>query len=119
MNYGTAVQDRVANARFRGDLERETVRAEATNPVCGDVVVIAMEVRDGRIVAARWKAHGCPPTLAAADVLVELVEGRTVVAAQAIAKADLLGRLPGLPATSGHAADVALEALHKALQAFD
>ncbi|MEK8023397.1 MAG: iron-sulfur cluster assembly scaffold protein [Candidatus Hydrogenedentota bacterium] len=119
MNYGEAVRARVATARFRGELESESVRFEASNPVCGDVVRIALNISGGKIREARWKASGCPPTLAASDVLAEMIVGLTVKEAQAIASEDVVATLPGLPRTSFHAAEVAVEALRGALQALD
>lgn len=107
--YGKAVSERVAAARFGGELEDATSTAERSNPICGDVVRIAIR-RSGNGLTARWKAIGCPPTPAAADVVCELAETGVIPSID-----DVLARLPDLPATSRHAAQLAVETLRAAL----
>lgn len=109
--YGDAVETRVRSARFRGEIRNETARCEKTNPICGDVLRLSVRVEGGVIAEASWMAQGCPPTLAAADLLVELIIGRTVADSRTLTETDLLDRLPGLPPTSRHAVNLALEAL--------
>ena len=50
----------------------------ASNPVCGDVLHLYLKIADGKITAASFKAHGCPPTLAASSVLTEIIMGLTL-----------------------------------------
>lgn len=111
--YGEAVAQRVAGARFQGELDNETVRIEAENPVCGDKLRLSLEIKDGRIIAARYKASGCPPAIAAADVLVELITDKPLAEAKRLTKDDLLALLPDLPKTSEHALALAVSAVKK------
>jgi NifU-like protein involved in Fe-S cluster formation len=116
MIYGKGVHERVAAVRFRGELEHETVRVEKTNPVCGDQLVLMIEIEAERVKAARWRASGCPPTLAAADCLVEMIEGRDVATALAITPEEIMARFEGFPKTSRHAAQLAVEAIREAIR---
>lgn len=116
MIYGKGVHERVAAVRFRGELDHETVRVERSNPVCGDVLMLMLEIESGRIKSARWRASGCPPTLAAADCLVEMIEGASVAEAGGIEPETIMGRLEGYPSTSRHAAQLAVEALRTAIR---
>lgn len=107
---------RVAALKFGGDLLSATSRAEGRNPVCGDVLHIALEITDDRIVAARWKATGCPPTLAAADILLGLVEGQSKEAALCTTADDVIALIEGLPPTSRHAVALAVDTLRSAIK---
>jgi NifU-like protein involved in Fe-S cluster formation len=113
--YGKGVHDRVAAVRYRGELDAETVRVEKTNPVCGDHLVMMIEIEAGRVKAARWRASGCPPTLAAADCLVEMIEGRDLGVATAITPEEIMARFEGFPKTSRHAAQLAVDAVREAI----
>jgi nitrogen fixation NifU-like protein len=69
---------------------------------------------DGRIEAARFKAFGCAATLASASYLTERVTGLSPEAARAIG-ADDLARALELPEERRRAPELAVEALHAAL----
>jgi tRNA-uridine 2-sulfurtransferase len=82
---------------------------------CGDLVRISLVVRDGRVEGATFDAEGCAATTAAAAATAELVEGETVLAAALLGPGDVAEELGGLAATHRHAADLAADALHRAL----
>ena len=89
--------------------------AEETNPVCGDRLRLSLRIRDGRIEAARFLAYGCPPTLACGSVLAEMLEGITVDDAMKLTRKEIVSALGGLPARKQHAAALAIETLHAAI----
>ena len=113
--YGKGVEARIRAMKFQGELEHESVRAEMTNPVCGDVLRLSLDIRDGIVRQARWKAEGCPPTLAAADLLVEWIVGKAVGELERINVDEIVTCLEGLPATSRHAVQLAVSTLRSAL----
>lgn len=113
--YGPGVAERVARVTWRGDLEEATHHGRASNPVCGDEAAIWMRVEGETIRAVRWKARGCPPTLAALDLASERIEGLSTTAARAITADDLAAALVGLPRTSHHACALAVDAIAAAL----
>lgn len=116
MMYGKAVSERVRSARFMGEL-RGAAESSGSNPVCGDILKLALLFEDDRIRDARWQAQGCPPTLAAADVLVEMIVGEPIASARNITADEVAARLPGMPRTSFHAAQLAVQVLRSALDA--
>jgi nitrogen fixation NifU-like protein len=115
--YSTAFKDHLANPRNAGELEDADAVAELTNPVCGDRLRLSVRVRDGRVEAARFLAYGCPPTLACGSALAAMLEGMSVEDAARIGRQDVARAAGGLPARKGHAAALAIETLHVALQA--
>lgn len=94
-----------------GDLADATNVAQVTNPVCGDVLRLAVRVEAGVIVAARFKAQGCVPAIAAASVTSDIVVGKTLTDLQNITPAQIIEALNGLPEASFHAAQLCCDAL--------
>jgi nitrogen fixation NifU-like protein len=115
--YSPTFKDHLANPRNAGRLEDANAVAEMTNPVCGDRLRLSLRVRDGLVEAARFLAYGCPPTLACGSALAAMLEGMSVDDAARIARQDVARAAGGLPARKAHAAALAVETLHAALQA--
>lgn len=117
MPYSATFTDHLANPRNVGELPDASVVAEETNPVCGDRLRLSLRVRDGRIEAARFLAYGCAPTLACGSVLAEMIEGMTIEDAGRLTRQEITRVLDRLPARKQHAAALAIETLHMALEA--
>jgi NifU-like protein involved in Fe-S cluster formation len=114
--YSATLQDHLAHPRNAGELADANATAELTNPACGDRLRLSLRIVDGRIEAARFLAYGCPPTLACGSMLAEMLEGRTVDEAARLTRHDIARALDGLPARKTHAAALAIETLHAALE---
>jgi tRNA-uridine 2-sulfurtransferase len=84
---------------------------------CGDLVRVALALHDGRIAQVTFDADGCGAAIAAGSAVVSLVEGRSVLDAARVGAPDVSGELGGLSAGKFHAADLAADALHRALAA--
>ena len=116
MSYSAQLLDHFRNPRHAGELPDATVVAEAANPVCGDVIKLWLRVEQGRVVAASFKAAGCAPAIACGSWLAErLAGGESVAALNAIAPEQIESGVGGLPAASRHAAQLAVDALRKAV----
>jgi NifU-like protein involved in Fe-S cluster formation len=90
MLYSDAIRERWRRPRRRGALPAATAVAEDVNPLCGDRVRFMLSVEAGTVAAARFLGDSCAICTAAADVLAELVEGRSTVEAAALGPADVL-----------------------------
>jgi nitrogen fixation NifU-like protein len=91
--YGDVIRERWRRPRFRGELAGATATAEDVNPLCGDRVRMQLRVEDGRVQAVRFAGDSCAICTASADVVAELVEGRSRVEAAALAASDVLAVL--------------------------
>ena len=118
MPYSEPFKDHLANPRNVGELADANAVAEQTNPVCGDRLRLSLRIRDGRVEAARFLAYGCPPTLACGSVLAEMIEGMNVTDALKLTRKEVADALGGLPARKHHAASLAIETLHTAVESF-
>jgi len=116
VHYSDLFKDHLANPRNAGELPDADASAEQVNPLCGDHLHLALRIRDGRIEAARFLAYGCPPTLACASVLTEMIEGMPIEDARRVTRQDVVQQLGGLPARKQHAAALAIAALRAALE---
>lgn len=72
---------------------------------------LTAKLADRKIAEIRFQAKGCVPAMACGSALTELAIGRTIHEAKRISKSDIVRALGGLPAASGHAADLAIETL--------
>ena len=87
------------------------MRCRLENPACGDVLELSAKVTDGRIEDIRFRAKGCVPAMACASALTEIAKGKSITEARAIRKETVVAAVGGLPAASGHAAQLAIDAL--------
>ncbi|GAC1318066.1 MAG: tRNA 2-thiouridine(34) synthase MnmA [Thermoleophilaceae bacterium] len=78
---------------------------------------ISVKVAGDRLVDAGFDASGCAAVRAAASMVVELVRGAPLLSAARISPAALADALGGLSPDRAHGAELAAEALHRALGA--
>jgi nitrogen fixation NifU-like protein len=113
--FSETVLDHFKNPRNAGELPAATASVEVSNPVCGDVLRLAVRVEDGRILEARFLCRGCTTSIACASFLTELLQGRTLSEARAITAEVLSGALGGLPPATFHGAQLAVDAVNALL----
>lgn len=64
------------DATHAGELEGDDVRrGRAEHPVCGDLVELSLRCVHGRIEAVRWRASGCPATMAVTALCANVLHG--------------------------------------------
>ena len=113
--YGPAAVDHFTHPRNVGAVEDPDGKGSDANPSCGDRTTITVRVRDGRVAEARFRTFGCVAAIAAASALTELARGRSVAQARALAPAEVIATLGGLPERKQGCALMAVGALRAAL----
>jgi tRNA-specific 2-thiouridylase len=88
----------------------------AGGAACGDLSRISFLVEDGRIASATFDAEGCGATRAATAAVAEIVDGSPVLEAALIDIDAVDQAIGGLTPAKRHAAQLAADALHRALQ---
>ena len=92
--YSDVIRDRWRRPRHRGELPGANAVAEDVNPLCGDRVRIMLTVApEGRITDARFIGDSCAICTASADVVADLVSGRSRSEAAALDVSDVLAVL--------------------------
>ena len=78
--YREIILDHYRNPLNRGELEvPPAVQAVGFNPLCGDEVVVYLEVRNGVIVEVSTGGQGCSISQSSASMMSTAVKGRTAV----------------------------------------
>src|SRR3954449_70865 len=99
----------------RGHVPEGAHTGAAGGAACGDLVRISLTVRGERVAEAGADAGGCGAAMAAASAAVALVDGRPVLEAARVDAEAIAGELGGLAPGKRHAAELAADALHRAL----
>jgi tRNA-specific 2-thiouridylase len=101
----------------RGAVPPGAAVGSAGGAPCGDLVRVALVVRDGRVAHATFDADGCGAAIAAGSAVIALTDGCSVLEAARVGAAEVSAALGGLSPGKFHAADLAADALHRALAA--
>jgi len=113
--YSERLLDHFQNPRNVGELPPPAVTVEASNPICGDILRLSVEFRDGRVAEARYLTRGCTASIAAGSALTEWLTGKAEPEIAALRPADIEKLVGGLSAESKHAAVLAVDAARAAL----
>jgi len=114
--YSTVIRDRFRRPRFRGRITDPQAAFEDVNPLCGDRIRIECRIADGTLSDARHHGDSCAICAASADVLLEMVVGRTTGEAAAVSPAAVIARLEAeIRPTRMRCALLALEGMRKML----
>ena len=86
--YREIILDHYRNPRNRGELAVPPAeRFEGFNPLCGDEIVLFLEVRDGRVEDMRISGQGCSISQSSASMMSAAVKGKTVAEARQLIRA--------------------------------
>ncbi len=116
--YSEKVMDHFMNPRNAGDLPDADAKGVEGNPVCGDMMEIAIKVEDDRIVDIRFKTFGCGSAIAVSSMITEMAKGKTLDEALKISKEMVANELGGLPPNKMHCSNLGSKALQKAIEQY-
>jgi len=105
----------------QGHTPHDAFTGAAGGAACGDLIRISLALdagsSDGRILDAGFDASGCGATVAAGSATVSLMRGAPLLQVARIGAHEIAAELGGLSAGKRHAAELAADALHRALGA--
>ncbi|HTA15257.1 MAG TPA: iron-sulfur cluster assembly scaffold protein, partial [Solirubrobacteraceae bacterium] len=114
-----SLADHMERPLGRGHTPADACTGAAGGAACGDLIRISVEVdhlsQDGVIADAGFDASGCGAALAAGSATVGLVHGASLLEAARIGAGEIAAELGGLIPSKLHAAELAADALHRAL----
>ncbi len=114
--YSPKVLEHLDNPRNVGAMPDASALGEASNPVCGDLLHLYLKIADGKIAASSFQAQACPPCIAAASILTEMIQGLTTDEALLLKSADVTQALESLPRNKEHCSVLAIDALKVAIK---
>ncbi|MGZ4294477.1 MAG: tRNA 2-thiouridine(34) synthase MnmA [Solirubrobacteraceae bacterium] len=112
-----AFEHHLTSPQGRGHHPPAGHEATAGGYACGDVIVLRVAVQGDRVSDAGFDAHGCGTSTAAASAAVALARQTPVLTAARIGTHDIARELGGLSPGKLHAAELAADALARALGA--
>ena len=86
--YREIILDHYRNPRNRGELPAPPAhRVEGFNPLCGDEVVVYLDVEDGHVSDVKIAGQGCSISQSSASMMSSAIKGKTVDEARALIRA--------------------------------
>ena len=110
-----ALEHYLADRSRQGPAPEGALSGSAGGAPCGDLIRISVAADGGVIDHVSFDAEGCAASRAAAAALAERVEGAALLDAALVAPEEIAEELGGLAPTHAHAAELAADALHRAL----
>jgi nitrogen fixation NifU-like protein len=117
MAYSDKVIDHYENPRNVGTLDKESTNVGTGlvgAPACGDVMRLQIEVKDDKIVDAKFKTFGCGSAIASSSLATEMLKGKTLDEAKEIKNQSIVEEL-ALPPVKIHCSILAEEAIRSAI----
>jgi tRNA-specific 2-thiouridylase len=110
-------EDHLTYPRARGHRPGGACAGAAGGALCGDLITIWLRAEGEHVVEAGFDAEGCGAIIAAGSAVVELIRGAAILDAARIGTREVSSELGGLSTGKLHAADLAADAMHRALGA--
>ena len=119
MIYSDKVLEHFRHPKNQGVIEDADAVGQDGNPVCGDVMKIYLKIKDGRIEDIKFETLGCAAAIAVSSALTEMVKGMTLLEAKKVTKDNVVDDLGGLPVQKVHCSMLGVDALYKAIAAYE
>ena len=75
--YSEVLTDHNLHPIHKHELCDANVCHEGINPPCGDDIILNLKVEDGKIVDGSYTGNGCAISQASADIMLDLIIGKT------------------------------------------
>ena len=86
--YREIILDHYRSPRNRGELPAPpATRVEGFNPLCGDEIVLYVDVQDGAVADIRIGGQGCSISQSSASMMSAAVKGKTLGEVEALTRA--------------------------------
>ena len=86
--YREIILDHYRSPRNRGELDAPpATRVEGFNPLCGDEIVLYVDVQDGTVADIRIGGQGCSISQSSASMMSAAVKGKTLDEVHALTRA--------------------------------
>jgi nitrogen fixation NifU-like protein len=115
--YSETFLDHFRNPRNVGELPSPAVTVDVSNPICGDILRLSAEWKDGVVASVRYKVRGCTASIAAGSALTEWMVGKSPAELAALRPDIVEVAAGGLIPESKHAAVLCVDGVKRLLAA--
>ncbi len=77
------------NPKNFGEISDAEIKKTDYNPSCGDMVSMFAKIKNGKIMDAKFKGHGCAISTASASLLTEHVKGKNILEIQKMGQKEI------------------------------
>lgn len=84
--YRTLIIEESKSKKNRGELALATHAYELLNPSCGDVILVQIQLEDGKVADILFQGEGCAISMASASIMCDLLRGQTLERANQLIK---------------------------------
>ena len=81
----TTFMEHNSHPDYKYEMDAPTDTHEGVNPSCGDELTLQLRVEGGKIEEASFTGHGCAISQDSADIMADLITGKTVGEAKRLA----------------------------------
>ncbi|MEO0140705.1 MAG: Fe-S cluster assembly sulfur transfer protein SufU [candidate division WOR-3 bacterium] len=113
--YPEKVMEHIKEPRHAGRIEDPTVIGDSGNPSCGDELTYYIKLEGDRISDIKHDARGCAISRAAADILADMVLGKSISEALSLTHDDIVKELGGISEARRACATLSVDVLREAL----
>ena len=94
--YSEIILDYYRHPRNKGTLEHPQISSKDSNPLCGDIIEMQLELdKNNSVRDVRFNGQGCAISQASASMLTELVKGKAIDEVRKISKEEILSLIGG------------------------
>ena len=93
-------------------------RGLSGNIICGDQMIMLLQIENDIIEDVRWKTYGCASAIASTSMLSEVAKDMNIEAAFHITPQEIAEKLGGLPPQKFHCSVLGSEALRDAINSY-
>ena len=94
--YSEIILDYYRHPRNKGTLDHAQISAKDSNPLCGDIIEMQLELdKNNSVRDIRFNGQGCAISQASASMLTEIVKGKTIDDVRKISKDEILSLIGG------------------------
>jgi nitrogen fixation NifU-like protein len=117
--YSEKVLEHFKNPKNMGKMEDADGIGKVGNPVCGDLMVVYIKVKDGKLEDIKFETFGCVAAIATSSMTSELAMGMSLEDAKKLTREHVAESLNGLPPQKMHCSNLAADALHAAIEDYE
>lgn len=121
--YSDIVKDHFLEPRnvLRGDESSFPHNAKGIvgNVVCGDQMIILLQIENDIIKDIKWQTYGCASAIASTSMMSEIVIGMNIKEAYEITPEIIAKKLGGLPSNKFHCSILGDSALKNAIDSYN
>ncbi|MFW9923964.1 MAG: Fe-S cluster assembly scaffold protein NifU [Candidatus Thorarchaeota archaeon] len=116
MLYSKKVMEHFTQPQNVGKIENPDGIGIVGNPVCGDTMEITLRIKNDIIEDIKFRTFGCASAIATSSMTTTIAKGMKLDDALKLTRDDVAKALEGLPPHKMHCSNLAVDALHKAIE---